>query len=348
MVGLVGMFGWVLVGIIVAGVEKAMGRERPDTLLVSIAGAIAAGFIGQLFRWFVFGEPLGFLCAAIGAELLLSVYRSQGGTRRPAPDVDREMAGAPRASMPASAPSPLILRFAEAIGWGAVCAFAAGAAGLFGQLFGSKLYPQRYEQIPSFLFFLPLGFVLGFITAFVARLARPRWSISSMFGVVIVAAVVYGSMLFEYARDRARPARLAITFEPESPTALPCDSSCPPGDPPPQWMVQGTMHVQETTGLGGSVDAIEIDSNEMPAPGTRRNTKEEIVELNRFRGPHMLLQGRQIPGARRIRRDAVLSFPIKYVYRTRNGDPERTIEVFVEFTDGAGHRTTHPLDWKVR
>jgi hypothetical protein len=63
----------------------------------------------------------------------------------------------------------------EALGWSVVSAVAVAMVGFYGHRIGSSWYPQRYEGMPSDIFFIPLGFILGVVVADTARLARPMW-----------------------------------------------------------------------------------------------------------------------------------------------------------------------------
>src|SRR6185369_12650464 len=86
--------GWAVVGLLVAGLERNRGDADPAFVTqLCVVGAIAGGVAGQITRWYVFGEPLGFVFAAAGAELLLRSYRRR--TRSSA---------APPASTPPPAP----------------------------------------------------------------------------------------------------------------------------------------------------------------------------------------------------------------------------------------------------
>jgi len=68
--------GWIVVGLMVAGFERRPSDADPKFVTqLCVVGAIAGGFAGQVLRWYVFGEPLGFVFAAAGAELLLRSYR---------------------------------------------------------------------------------------------------------------------------------------------------------------------------------------------------------------------------------------------------------------------------------
>jgi uncharacterized membrane protein YeaQ/YmgE (transglycosylase-associated protein family) len=45
------------------------------TILIGVAGAVLAGFLGQAIGWYEPGEGAGFLAAILGAILILLVYR---------------------------------------------------------------------------------------------------------------------------------------------------------------------------------------------------------------------------------------------------------------------------------
>lgn len=74
-------FLWMLIiGLIVGAVAKFImpGNDQGGfivTELLGVAGAFAAGFMGRALGWYEAGEPAGFLASAIGAVLLLIVYR---------------------------------------------------------------------------------------------------------------------------------------------------------------------------------------------------------------------------------------------------------------------------------
>ena len=67
-----------IVGFIVGLVARAIlpGTQALGIVLTSllgIAGALVAGFIGQMLGWYGPGEPVGFIASVIGAILLLFV-----------------------------------------------------------------------------------------------------------------------------------------------------------------------------------------------------------------------------------------------------------------------------------
>ena len=51
------------------------------TMLIGIAGALIAGFLGRAVGWYQEGEAAGFIASVIGAILLLIVYRMVVGRR---------------------------------------------------------------------------------------------------------------------------------------------------------------------------------------------------------------------------------------------------------------------------
>ena len=77
---MLGIIGWAIFGIIVGAIAKLLmpGRDPGGllvTMLLGIAGAIVAGFIGRALGWYEAGEAAGFIMATLGAILLLFVYR---------------------------------------------------------------------------------------------------------------------------------------------------------------------------------------------------------------------------------------------------------------------------------
>jgi uncharacterized membrane protein YeaQ/YmgE (transglycosylase-associated protein family) len=75
-----GWLTWILIGLIAGAIAKAImpGRDPGGcivTIVIGIAGAVLAGFLGQALGWYGPGEGAGFLAAIVGAILILFVYR---------------------------------------------------------------------------------------------------------------------------------------------------------------------------------------------------------------------------------------------------------------------------------
>lgn len=76
----------ILVGLVVGVAAKFIhpGRENLGivmTALLGIGGSLVATFLGQAVGWYRPGEPASFICAVVGAIVLLFVYgrlRGQG------------------------------------------------------------------------------------------------------------------------------------------------------------------------------------------------------------------------------------------------------------------------------
>ena len=51
------------------------------TMLLGIAGAFVAGYLGRALGWYHAGDPVGFIASVVGAFLLLLVYRLVAGRR---------------------------------------------------------------------------------------------------------------------------------------------------------------------------------------------------------------------------------------------------------------------------
>lgn len=239
---------------------------------------------------------------------------------------------------------------AEGFAWGVLCAISTAVAGLLGHLIGSRLYPQQYEQIPSDLFFVPLGLLVGFVAAGVARVASREWGFTGMFAFLVLVASVYGGLMFHYSQAHALPAKIIMSTEPGEPTPVGCTpGACTRTDPASNWLVAAQLRIEETSGLGVTIDSIEITSN-VDSTGReprRRYTKEDAQEAQRWIGPLVTLVGRDIPGPRRIRANQVGTYAIRYNYHTQDGVSRRRIELFVRMTDGAGRPTFGVLNWRV-
>jgi uncharacterized membrane protein YeaQ/YmgE (transglycosylase-associated protein family) len=72
---------WTLIiGLIVGAVAKLLmpGKDPGGfiiTILLGIAGAFLAGFLGRALHWYAAGEPAGCIASVIGAIILLIIYR---------------------------------------------------------------------------------------------------------------------------------------------------------------------------------------------------------------------------------------------------------------------------------
>ncbi|MCM2281098.1 MAG: GlsB/YeaQ/YmgE family stress response membrane protein [Bdellovibrionaceae bacterium] len=81
-----GLLMTLLIGFIVGVIAKFLmpGRDPGGfiiTILLGIAGAFVAGYLGQAFGLYRSGEPAGFLAAIVGAMILLFIYRLAVGRR---------------------------------------------------------------------------------------------------------------------------------------------------------------------------------------------------------------------------------------------------------------------------
>jgi uncharacterized membrane protein YeaQ/YmgE (transglycosylase-associated protein family) len=72
---------WILlIGLVIGAIAKLLmpGRDPGGciiTMLIGIAGAFVASFLGQKLGWYAPGEPSGFIASVVGAMLLLLLYR---------------------------------------------------------------------------------------------------------------------------------------------------------------------------------------------------------------------------------------------------------------------------------
>lgn len=80
MLGTYGFIGWILLGALAGGLAKLImpGRDPGGcivTILLGVAGALLAGFIGNALGWYSQGQAGGFIAAVLGAILILVIYR---------------------------------------------------------------------------------------------------------------------------------------------------------------------------------------------------------------------------------------------------------------------------------
>jgi len=74
------LIGTLVIGLIIGAVAKLLmpGRDPGGcliTILLGIAGAFIAGYLGRAIGWYEPGEPAGFIASVIGAMLILLLYR---------------------------------------------------------------------------------------------------------------------------------------------------------------------------------------------------------------------------------------------------------------------------------
>ncbi len=75
-----GILGWIVIGLLAGGVAKLLmpGRDPGGcivTILLGIAGALLAGFLGRAVGWYEPGDGAGFIAAIVGAFVILLIYR---------------------------------------------------------------------------------------------------------------------------------------------------------------------------------------------------------------------------------------------------------------------------------
>jgi uncharacterized membrane protein YeaQ/YmgE (transglycosylase-associated protein family) len=72
---------WILIiGLVIGAIAKLLmpGRDPGGcivTILLGIAGALVATYLGQAVGWYRPGQTAGFIGAVVGAMLLLLLYR---------------------------------------------------------------------------------------------------------------------------------------------------------------------------------------------------------------------------------------------------------------------------------
>lgn len=73
------LIGWILFGLIVGVIAKLLtpGRDPGGfiiTILIGIAGALIAGWIGRAVGWYRPDQGAGYLMSIVGAIVLLLIY----------------------------------------------------------------------------------------------------------------------------------------------------------------------------------------------------------------------------------------------------------------------------------
>ncbi len=71
---------WIVLGLIAGGIAKLLmpGKDPGGcviTILLGIAGALVAGFLGKAIGWYDQNEGAGFIAAIVGAFVILLIYR---------------------------------------------------------------------------------------------------------------------------------------------------------------------------------------------------------------------------------------------------------------------------------
>jgi uncharacterized membrane protein YeaQ/YmgE (transglycosylase-associated protein family) len=70
----------ILVGLVVGAIAKLLmpGKDPGGfivTILLGIAGALIASYVGQALGWYTPGQPAGWIMSIVGAMILLLLYR---------------------------------------------------------------------------------------------------------------------------------------------------------------------------------------------------------------------------------------------------------------------------------
>jgi len=82
-----GWIWWIVIGGIAGGIAKLLmpGKDPGGgliTIILGIAGAVLAGWLGHLLHWYEPGEGASFVGAVVGAFIILAIYRIVAGRRR--------------------------------------------------------------------------------------------------------------------------------------------------------------------------------------------------------------------------------------------------------------------------
>jgi len=84
---IMGIIGTIIIGLLAGIVAKFLmpGRDPGGfiiTILLGIAGAFVATWLGQAVGWYRVGEGAGFIGAVVGAVIILAIYRVIAGRSR--------------------------------------------------------------------------------------------------------------------------------------------------------------------------------------------------------------------------------------------------------------------------
>jgi uncharacterized membrane protein YeaQ/YmgE (transglycosylase-associated protein family) len=81
-----GLIWSAIIGLIAGAIAKLLmpGKDPGGiliTMLLGVAGALLAGFLGRLVGWYEPGEGAGIIASILGAMLLLWIYRRMQTSR---------------------------------------------------------------------------------------------------------------------------------------------------------------------------------------------------------------------------------------------------------------------------
>lgn len=76
----------LIVGLVVGALAKLVmpGRDPGGiivTMLLGVAGALVAGFLGHSLGWYAVGEGPGLIASIFGSVILLAIYRATQGRK---------------------------------------------------------------------------------------------------------------------------------------------------------------------------------------------------------------------------------------------------------------------------
>jgi uncharacterized membrane protein YeaQ/YmgE (transglycosylase-associated protein family) len=79
---------WMLIiGLVIGALAKLLMPGRAPggifiTMLLGVAGALLAGFLGRSLGWYHENESAGLIASVLGSVILLGLYRAVSGRRR--------------------------------------------------------------------------------------------------------------------------------------------------------------------------------------------------------------------------------------------------------------------------